>query len=373
MTVKDGDNPVGWAIDGPQFPNFTLTAARMWENKFDQAKLDIQVERDLRVTVAPVKPMVGPGEAVELEITTVDQLGRPAAAELSIAMIDQSLLRLYGDRMPPIGGFFYNQTRTGAFSTEATNTFHYAPATVPVAQAVVDEAERAAAVAANAAGPAIQEQSEQVKVDTGGQRAAGTADCRLRAGARSAGSGLRPDRGMMGGGGWAEWQQDGPENGSLVPRAGDVGRRWRDVRQPTNGSSGTTRRPRTNQDGGRRQGRSAKMLSVRVARPECARFSAKEGKPDSRERFVETAYWNPGGDGQGRQGPGHIQGPLGSVRVPDHGPRRDRSRNARRPDDVVADRAQELLRRSQDPRRAHPGRQAAAHRPGASPRRRRAR
>ena len=54
--------------------------------------------------------------------------------------------------MPPIAGFFYNQTRTGAFLTEATNTFRYAPATSPVAQAVVDEAERLAAVQANAAG-----------------------------------------------------------------------------------------------------------------------------------------------------------------------------------------------------------------------------
>ena len=121
----------------------------MWRNEFDQAKLDIQVERDLRVTVAPTKPVVGPGEPVELEVTTVDQLGRPVSAELSIAMVDQSLLRLFDDTLPAIGPFFYNQTRTGAFATEATNTFRYAPTTVPVSQAVVDEAERLAAVARN--------------------------------------------------------------------------------------------------------------------------------------------------------------------------------------------------------------------------------
>ena len=114
----------------------------MWRNECDQARLDIQVERDLRVTVAPAKPIVGPGEPVELEVTTVDQLGRPVSAELSIAMVDQSLLRLFGDTLPAIGPFFYNQTRTGAFATETTNTFRYAPATVPVSQAVVDEAER---------------------------------------------------------------------------------------------------------------------------------------------------------------------------------------------------------------------------------------
>ena len=127
MTLKEGDNPVAWAVDGAQFPNFTLTSTRMWQNEFDQARLDIQVERDLRVTVTPAKPVVGPGEPVELDVTTVDQLGRPVAAELSIAMVDQSLLRLFSDRLPAIGPFFYDQTRTGAFSTEATNTFRYEP------------------------------------------------------------------------------------------------------------------------------------------------------------------------------------------------------------------------------------------------------
>ncbi len=44
--------------------------------------------------------------------------------------------------MPPIGPFFYGQERTGAFSTEATNTFTYHARTVPVAEAVVEAAER---------------------------------------------------------------------------------------------------------------------------------------------------------------------------------------------------------------------------------------
>jgi alpha-2-macroglobulin len=151
VTLKEGDNTLTWAIDGPQFPNFTLTSTRMWRNENDQARLDIEVERDLRVTVAPAKPSVGPGEPIELEVTTVDQLDRPVPAELSIAMVDQSLLRLHGDTLPAIGSYFYNQTRTGAFATESTNTFHYAPATVAVSQAVVDDAEKMAAVAANEA------------------------------------------------------------------------------------------------------------------------------------------------------------------------------------------------------------------------------
>ena len=33
VTLKEGDNPVAWAIDGRQFPNFTLTSTRMWRRR----------------------------------------------------------------------------------------------------------------------------------------------------------------------------------------------------------------------------------------------------------------------------------------------------------------------------------------------------
>ena len=61
VTLREGDNTVAWAIDGPQFPNFTLTSTRMWRNECDQARLDIQVERDLRVTVGADKARCWPG------------------------------------------------------------------------------------------------------------------------------------------------------------------------------------------------------------------------------------------------------------------------------------------------------------------------
>ncbi len=149
VNLKEGDNPLPWLVDGPQFPNFTLTASRMAGTHFDEARLDVRVERDLRVELKPVKPTVAPGEDVEVEVTTRDQLDRPVAAEISVALVDQSLLRLYRDKLPPIGAFFYNQTRVGAFASQATNTFRYSPDTAVVSDAVVEEAERANAVAAN--------------------------------------------------------------------------------------------------------------------------------------------------------------------------------------------------------------------------------
>ncbi len=142
VAVGEGDNPVSWPVEGAQFPNFTLTAARMTGRAFDQARLDVRVERDLRVTLQPRKPAVGPGEEVEVDVTTVDQLGKPVAAEVAMALVDRSLLRLFDDKMPPIGRYFHDQARTGAFATEATNTFRDEPATRPVSDAVVEEAER---------------------------------------------------------------------------------------------------------------------------------------------------------------------------------------------------------------------------------------
>ena len=150
VALKEGDNPLSWPVDDAQFPNFTLNAARMIGTRFDRASLDLKIERDLEVIVRPLKGVVGPNDEVEVEVTTRDQLGRPVSAEVSLAMVDRALLRLYNDSLPPIGPFFYGQTRTGAFATEATNTFRYQPASVPVPEAVVEEEERLAMVAADA-------------------------------------------------------------------------------------------------------------------------------------------------------------------------------------------------------------------------------
>ncbi len=152
VTLAEGDNAIAWTVDGPQFPNFTLNACRMAGKEFNENRLDIRVERALKVTLTPSKALVGPGDEVELEVTTADQLGQPVAAELAVALVDQSLLRRFASSLQPIGPFFYDQTRTGAFSTDSTNTFTYESDTTPVAMAVVEDAERSASAAANAQG-----------------------------------------------------------------------------------------------------------------------------------------------------------------------------------------------------------------------------
>ncbi len=321
VPIKEGDNPVTWAVEGPQFPNFTLTAARMAGAKFDQASLDIRVERDLRVTIRPTKPSVGPGEEVEVEVTTVDQLGRPASAEVALALVDRSLLRLYEDRQPPIGPYFYDQTRTGAFSTMASNMFIDEPETRPVSDAVVEEAERAAAQARNDAsrgevrdqakdafnqaansvlqysftarsvksinlGPDRQEpflNRSHADIDAPGKDA--RKDPMSRAPAPTE---ARPMRAIPAlGGRKAAW-------GYLPPRPGDA---MDDVFDGTDRGIAKNPGKSGNQPNNGEFAERAFPAELRVIEypsREMFQMFAKAQKTEPREAFAETAYWNPG-------------------------------------------------------------------------------
>ena len=150
VAVAEGETKIAWPVDGKEFPNFTLAAARMAPSALHEARLDLRVERDLRVTLKPKEASVPPGGEVEVEVTTTDQNGHPVAAEVSLALEDRALIRLFYDETRPIGPFFYDQSRTSAFATESSATFRYTPQTVPVPEAVVEEAAQQLAMAANA-------------------------------------------------------------------------------------------------------------------------------------------------------------------------------------------------------------------------------
>jgi len=304
VNVQAGNNPIAWSIDGAQFPNFTLTATRMAGTEFDTANLDIQVERDLRVTVAVARPAVAPGDPVVLDVTTVDQLDRPVPAELSIAVVDASLLRLFHDSLPAIGPFFFDQARTGAFATEATNTFRYEPATTAVASAVVEEQERRVAEQANAADRAgvLREAQRQAttswsagftfQVPVAGAPGAGLKPSALAA--APAGEMLRKSNRLV-------------ENGRMGGMMGGMGgQRF--------GKPLDSLRGEKDKEGDLMLGESlffaAGKTEAKGAMQGQRGFGhaffadAQAGGAPSRERFVETAYWNPlvvtGKDGKTR-------------------------------------------------------------------------
>lgn len=301
VTLAKGNNPVGWAVDGAQFPNFTLTACRMSGRGFDEARLDVRVERDLRVTVKPAKGVVKPGDPVELEVTTVDQLGRPVAAEVSVALVDKSLLAQFNDKLPSIGPFFYDQTRTGAFATISTNTFTYEPETTPVAEAVVEESERQLALETNAAGRG------QVLEAANGQVAKNLPMAAPMASAPAAGGGrdlrerkLPQGRFQLGVGasnfhGLQESMEE--KKGGMAGLGGDdvLGSGPAVIRNGENIQLGAQDIPVDKSEPGDAQldDKSDQYKSLSGRREKLGRKSGALAEAGPRERFVETAYWNP--------------------------------------------------------------------------------
>jgi uncharacterized protein YfaS (alpha-2-macroglobulin family)/TolA-binding protein len=287
VPLKEGENALSWEVDGPQFPNFTLAASRMAPPALHEARLDVRVERDLRLTVKPKDPSVGPGGAVEVEVATTDQNGKPVAAEVSIALVDRSLLRLFADRLPTIDQFFYNQSRTSAFATESSATFRYQPATVPVPEAVVEDAAQQTAQLADA---------ERIK---GAKAAAGNTvalaiDGGVPASAPAAPPGmagwgemmqLEVGRGTVGSPSLAQSAEarDGSKKGvaDIATEAKLADANGEFFAKPADAKANKTRlhAEQLAWSYSRRGGRMAE--------------AAGEDRAAPRERFVETAYWNP--------------------------------------------------------------------------------
>ncbi|WP_422927196.1 MG2 domain-containing protein [Singulisphaera sp. PoT] len=284
VTLEEGNNSLAWAVEGAQFPNFTLNAARMTGTRFDHAQLDIRVERELKVTVTPTKGTVKPGEEVEVEVTTVDQLGKPVSAEIALALVDRSLLRLYGDRLPAIGSFFYDQTRTGAFATESTNTFHYVPTTTKVAEAVVEEAEQARALAANAESrlPALAELQGQVALN---------APAPVPAPATAAGA-----PGMAGMGGMGDMQGKMGEMKRSGGRQAMFDTKSKDAAKPGRDRGVKEEDAIHNfQDVDASSIMDPELVANGITHPADFRKRTleRQSRSQPRQRFVETAYWNP--------------------------------------------------------------------------------
>ncbi len=89
--------------------------------RFHTSTSPFTVERDLRVKIATKLKspkgdgtQVRPGDELEVTVTTTDPQGKPVAAELSLAMVEQSLLERFNSPLPPIDDFFRGVQRQSA-------------------------------------------------------------------------------------------------------------------------------------------------------------------------------------------------------------------------------------------------------------------
>jgi uncharacterized protein YfaS (alpha-2-macroglobulin family)/tetratricopeptide (TPR) repeat protein len=141
--LAEGQNTIKITVGNKHFPNFALSASAMVKNKFYTASRTFTVERELKVAIKPDKESYATGEKAVIEIVATDQNDKPVAAELSLAMVDESLLGVFPIRLESIRSFFEKDARRQAeLATASSCTFSYHPATVPVPEALISEKER---------------------------------------------------------------------------------------------------------------------------------------------------------------------------------------------------------------------------------------
>src|SRR6185437_5447392 len=172
IALKQGANELKIPLTATLAPNFELAVAVMTDarppkeaeararfRRFHEASSPFTVERELRVKletkrrVAPAlrdgdKGKDGggaplqPGDEVEVTITTTDPQGKPVAAEVGLALIEQSLVEMFGSNVAAIQDFFSGQTRAPAVRTTSSVTFSYYPATRAIDPHLLAEKDR---------------------------------------------------------------------------------------------------------------------------------------------------------------------------------------------------------------------------------------
>lgn len=127
------------------FPNFRLAVAAIDQRALRATTREFTVERELKVTVKPIKEAFLPGEDGKVELTVTDQTGQPVAAELSLALVNEALYAVCPDTAPSILDYFQKDAhRHAGFLLGASCGFSYPGTTRPVAKAIIDEKGRLA-------------------------------------------------------------------------------------------------------------------------------------------------------------------------------------------------------------------------------------
>jgi hypothetical protein len=135
-------------------PNFALALAMIDGQKLRTAERELEVARDLQVTVQAPKTGA-PGGKVEVTIECKDSNGAPAAAEVALSIVDESLLALYPDRAGRIAPFFYGHRRQTEFRTVSSCEWNYRGAAQRVDEGLLAEERRAQAERERARAPLL--------------------------------------------------------------------------------------------------------------------------------------------------------------------------------------------------------------------------
>jgi alpha-2-macroglobulin len=143
LELEPGANELSLPLAVELAPNFRLAVAVMDGNRFHTAAADFEVERRLQVKVEPRQRELAPGEEAVVDLTVVDELGKPVRGEFSLAVVDESIFAQFAAQQGAIDAYFAQDAwRSVGFQTTSSCEFRYQGQTREIAEVLLAEARR---------------------------------------------------------------------------------------------------------------------------------------------------------------------------------------------------------------------------------------
>lgn len=143
IRLNEEQGTLSFEASGAHFPNLQVAICMMEQGQLHEAKVELDIERQLRITIVPQSDVVAPGEEAAVDILVTDQRGKPAQAEVSLAVVDAALLQLFPDKTPDLLRAFQSGARRHAgLKTTSSCAFSYQGRTEMIAEEVLQEESR---------------------------------------------------------------------------------------------------------------------------------------------------------------------------------------------------------------------------------------
>jgi hypothetical protein len=120
VRLQTGENRLAWDMKEAFSPNVSVAVAVVGRDQLHSTSREIVVARRMDLAVSPDRPTHAPGDEVELSIVAADQMRRPVDAEVSVAVVDEALLALFPDPLPPMADTFAQRRSPTALSVASS-------------------------------------------------------------------------------------------------------------------------------------------------------------------------------------------------------------------------------------------------------------
>ena len=135
-SLPKGESLLPIKFEANMSPNFSFSVALLHKQSLFTTKKEFFVARHLKISITPKKKKWLPGEQVELLVETKDQGGKPVSAEVSLAVVDRTLLSIYPDKTSSLRKLFYAFRRRLQYTTQSSHTYKHKAQTGTLSKAL---------------------------------------------------------------------------------------------------------------------------------------------------------------------------------------------------------------------------------------------